>query len=343
MLIICTNYLGLDKRIVILGLIFKGIIIIISHILMMKDRIVGKYQGNEKGPLVIITSGMHGNEHAGVRALELVFKMLEVEPITNPSFSFKGTVLGLICNVQAYEQRKRYIQKDINRCWSKEHIDDILSTPEEKLENEDLEIRQLLQAIDDEIKSVNANEIFLMDIHTTSANGIFSIASQDPKSISLAKQLPAPVVLGLMDGISGTTLHYFSNHYRNIPCTAIAFEGGFHDDPLSVNRIIAAIISFFRSLGCISAEDVATIHDYILQQYSKGLPHSVYVRYKYHIDDNSLWEMLPGFHHFDQVYQGQKLAFYDGMDVYAPINGVILMPLYQAQGHDGFFICTVEK
>ncbi len=307
------------------------------------QRILGRYQGNEKGPLVIITAGMHGNEHAGVRALELVFKMLEVEPITNPYFKFQGSVIGLVGNVKAFEQRKRYINKDINRCWNTAHVDYILASPIEKLYDEDLEIRQLLEAIDAEIQSADAKEIFLMDIHTTSADGIFSIASQDKRSIELAKQLPAPVVLGLMDGISGTTLHYFSDHYRNIPCTAMAFEGGFHDDPLSVNRIIAAIISFFRSVGCIQSNDVSTTHDYILRQYSKGLPHAVYVKYKYHVDDNSLWEMLPGFSHFDQVYQGQKLAYYDGIEVYSPLNGYILMPLYQSQGHDGFFVCTLDR
>lgn len=307
------------------------------------NRVVGRYKGSENGPLVIITAGMHGNEHAGVRALDLVFKMLEVEPITNPSFKFQVSIIGLVGNVKAFAQRKRYIQKDINRCWSKEHVEYILTTPIEKLYDEDLEIRQLLEAIEAEVLETRATEIFLMDIHTTSADGIFSIASQDKRSIELAKQLPAPVVLGLMDGINGTTLHYFSGHFKNIPCIAMAFEGGFHDDPLSVNRIIAAIISFFRSIRCINPNDVSTTHDYILRQYSKGLPHAVYVKYKYHVDDNSLWEMLPGFSHFDQVYQGQKLAYYDGIEVSSPLNGYILMPLYQSQGHDGFFVCTLDR
>jgi len=52
-------------------------------------RIIGRYDGAERGPLLICTGGIHGNELAGVHALTLMLKMLEVEPITNESFSYK--------------------------------------------------------------------------------------------------------------------------------------------------------------------------------------------------------------------------------------------------------------
>jgi len=44
------------------------------------NRIIGRYDGSEKGPMLVCIGAMHGNEPAGVRAIELVLKMLDVEP-----------------------------------------------------------------------------------------------------------------------------------------------------------------------------------------------------------------------------------------------------------------------
>ena len=52
------------------------------------------YGGEQSGPSLLVFAGLHGNEPAGIKALQLVHKMLEVEPITNPSFDFKGEIIG---------------------------------------------------------------------------------------------------------------------------------------------------------------------------------------------------------------------------------------------------------
>jgi len=88
----------------------------------MTNRIIGDHIGDHHGPLLIVFGAMHGNEPAGVRALEMVFKMLEVEPITNPSFQFSGKLIGLIGNLQAYQKKVRFIDKDLNRSWKPDLI-----------------------------------------------------------------------------------------------------------------------------------------------------------------------------------------------------------------------------
>ena len=45
------------------------------------ERIIGKYTQGLPGPLLVCIGGMHGNERAGIRAIDLILKMLEVEPI----------------------------------------------------------------------------------------------------------------------------------------------------------------------------------------------------------------------------------------------------------------------
>ena len=70
---------------------------------------------------------------------------------------------------------------------------------------------------------------------------------------------------------------------------------------MSVNRCIVAVINIMRSIGTILPEDVANRHDQVLLDHSKELPKTVEVIYKYHVDDISLWEMIPeGFTNFEK-------------------------------------------
>ena len=89
---------------------------------MALERVIGQYTGEVKGPLLIVLGGMHGNEPAGVKAIDLLFKMLEVEPITNPEFKFHGKIIGIRGNLRALEEGKRFIVKDINRQWIPEQV-----------------------------------------------------------------------------------------------------------------------------------------------------------------------------------------------------------------------------
>ena len=85
-------------------------------------RVIGRYSGKEKGPLLICFGGMHGNELAGVKALEIMFDKLAVEPHTNPSFVFRGRMLGLRGNRKAMKFNKRFLVKDLNRQWTNENV-----------------------------------------------------------------------------------------------------------------------------------------------------------------------------------------------------------------------------
>ena len=89
--------------------------------------ITGDPEAKDAPIIVWMGYSVHGNEPAGVKALDLLFKMLEVEPITNPDFVYHGEIIGLIGNLSAFNQKKRYIQKDINRSWLPKHINFIKS------------------------------------------------------------------------------------------------------------------------------------------------------------------------------------------------------------------------
>jgi succinylglutamate desuccinylase len=48
--------------------------------------------------------------------------------------------------------------------------------------------------------------------------------------------------------------------------------------------------------------------------------------------------MEPGFRNFQSVSAGKLLARDHHGEVRAPLSGILLLPLYQAQGEDGFFL-----
>ena len=176
-------------------------------------------------------------------------------------------------------------------------------------------------------------------MHTTTAyGGIFSIATDDPESLRIAIELHAPVVKGMLKGIRGTTLHYFNNTNFEPETVAVCFESGQHEESLSVNRAIAAITNCMRTVGCVRGEDVENRHDKLLIEYSKGLPKVAELIMTHTIREGDEFRMVPNYKNFQAVKKGEVLAYDKNGPIKATADGHILMPLYQMQGDDGFFL-----
>jgi succinylglutamate desuccinylase len=303
------------------------------------QRIIGKHRGQRKGALVLAIGGIHGNELAGVKAIKTLFSMLEAEIIKKTDFQFQGTFVGLRGNLNALSQNVRFIEKDLNRQWSNKNVERILATNINNLQAEDAEVFDLLKTIQTLIEEENPSEILLVDLHTTSAEGgIFIVVNEDEKNLHIAKEIEAPVIKGLLNGISGTTLHYFNRQNFGIPTAAICFEAGSHFDPLSVTRSIAALVNALKAVNCIAEKDIETHHSAILKQYSKDLPALSTLLYCHKITDEDNFEMKLGYQNFQPIKKGEILATDKNGDILAPYDGRILMPLYQKQGSDGFFL-----
>ncbi len=293
-------------------------------------------------------AGMHGNEPAGVEALEIIFQLLLKEPISNPDFYYKGKIIGLLGNVEAYRNGRRNTIRDLNRQWTLNNVKRLLKTQENGIHSEDREMKELLGILKEEITTYQPESVILLDLHTTSAEGgIFSIATDDPESIRIAVELNAPVITGMLQGIQGTTLHFFTEanfSYLNLgnayprKVTGVAFEAGQHNDHLSVNRCIAAIINCMRSVGSVSANDVENRHDRLLREFSKDLPKIAALIKVHPIGPLDEFKMLPGYRNFQPVQQGEHLANDRHGTIESPEDSLILMPLYQPQGSDGFFL-----
>lgn len=310
------------------------------------SRIIGHYQGQEAGPLVIAIGGIHGNEPAGVQALAQLFELLDEEPQINPGFVFRGELLALRGNVGALARGLRFQDQDLNRIWQDDRIKRLrqeLETPftESTATYEEEELLELLNTIEIAIEEYQPTEVVLLDIHTTTAKGgIFTVTGDDMASLQLGAELYAPVIKGMLNGLTGTTLHYFrSNRFgEGIGLRAITFEAGSHNDPLSVDRALAATINLLRGCGCVQEADVRTLHDELLQKHSANLPRLTQLVYVHRIKPEDEFRMQPGYQNFQPVDRNETLGRDKNGPVHAPCAGYILMPLYQEQGDEGFFI-----
>lgn len=298
----------------------------------LMDRLIGRYGKFGAAKTFIVFAGIHGNEQAGIKALHELFAEFEANNV-----DFDGTVLGIAGNIKALEQNARFIHKDLNRQWYLTKIRKLGALPYGLLNTqEDIEQKEILELILD-IVNDKGKELMLIDLHTTSAlGGCFCITNTHPRSMELALSIPVPVINGMTAKISGTTLEYFDQ--LNLP--AIAYEAGQHEEPEAVQRMKAGLVAIFSNTSCLNAEAKKPYQkelDKMTADYAH-LPHNVQVVYRHPIEEEDEFVMNPGYSNFQKIKDGEVLAKDKHGDIVSHTDGMILMPLYQKKGDDGFFI-----
>ena len=93
-----------------------------------------------------------------------------------------------------------------------------------------------------------------------------------------------------------------------------------------------------RTIGAVDAQHVENQHDHLLREFSRGLPKVARLVMSYKVAPREEFIMLPAFRNFQKIHRGQVLAYSGGEPVIAEEDGLIIMPKYQEQGNDGFFI-----
>jgi len=293
-------------------------------------RVLGKYAANEAGPGLIVTAGVHGNEPSGIIAFNMVLQsLLRHKP------PFKGELTGLAGNKAALSNNVRFIDKDLNRVCFVEN--------EEKLKvgvnlgyHESLEFFALIREFE-AAQHEDITQIFFLELHTTSsASQPYISVNRDPNSCQFANKFPLPVVKGIEDYIPGH-VDYYLNHKGHVGCTV---EAGQHEALASIENHEAAIWLALHYAGCVAKEDIPDFdtHYERLSQLGAGLPASYEVIYRYEIGEDEDFKMNPGYVNFQKISKGEILARSDGRNIVSEWDARIFMPLYQAEGKDGFFI-----
>lgn len=298
------------------------------------DRIRWAVPGNENGPVLIIFAGIHGNETAGVHAVDHV-----AESLSEGGDTLNGSLYTITGNMKALELGVRYVDTDLNRLWEN-GFNRSQSSPAGEANHsveykESLEIKNAVEWILEKHRA-DASRFIFVDLHTTSSESCAFILINDTlANRSLAKKFPVPQILGFEENIHGTLLSYINN----LGHLSIGFEAGAHTSEASIERSRAFLwlTMHWLEMHTLSEQDVAEFEEQL--DIHPDLPDS-YFEVKYHkiVEDPEKFEMVRGFRNFDEIEKGTPLAKENGKWIEAPVKGRIFMPLYQKKGRDGFLI-----
>lgn len=288
--------------------------------------------GDEPGPLVVVTSGLHGNEPFGVAAARRVAAALAGSFRTG----LRGRFVALVGNVGALERDQRHVARDLNRMWTPGDLARARAPEAGPRDAEDRELAELVALLDD-LAPAPGVPVYLVDCHTASSPSVpFLVPLGGAEDLAFAGAIGIPVVAGLADRVDGTLLHYA----RARRWAAFGVEGGRHDDRGAVAHAAAVVALALARAGALTLDRARELEPGIaaLHAVESGLPSRIDVFHRHAVESSDGFAMRPGYVNFQRIVRGEILA----NDVRGPItaiaDGRILLPLYQGKGTDGFFI-----
>lgn len=293
------------------------------------ERLITHIEGNNQGPIVVFLAGIHGNEPSGVFALERLSQKL----VGNEK-DISGNIYALRGNINALEKGIRFEKEDLNRLWTKGRMQALnqkhvfISNPDQA---EQQDLYENLMSI------INRHEgpFYFMDLHTTSSHTIPFITLNDTiLNRKFTRQFPMPIILGIEEYLKGPALSYINE----LGYVAFGFEAGQHDEKQSVDNHEAFAYVSLVLTGVLP--ETKLFHRYMqrLKKATRGIGGFYEIFYRHEIQQEEEFIMRPGFVNFQTVRKNAYLAESNNEGIYAPHESRVLMPLYQTQGEDGFFL-----
>jgi predicted deacylase len=212
------------------------------------------------------------------------------------------------------------------------------------LPTEVFEQRALLDAIEREIARASG-PVVLLDMHSTSGDGPpFTITGNTSENRRLVDAIGVPSILGLQKNVRGTLLDLFDVLQR----PAIVLEGGQNTAPSTVEHHESALWLLLQAVGLLERlpPGERERHRERLDRLTRGLPGAVEICMRYGIDPGERFRMEPGYSNFQRVEKGELLARSGERgerEIRCPLRSILLMPLYQGQGTDGFFLALAAE
>jgi len=298
-------------------------------------RVIGRLGSGVDGPTLICLGSVHGNEPAGAIGLQRVVTALQ-----DGGIELSGELLALTGNRQALVLGVRWVEEDLNRIWLRDTVEELRAgaTPEG---SEAREIRELEAEIRGAIGRAR-DGLWFLDLHTTSGEGPpFGVLDDTLPNREFAAIFDIPFVVGLEEELDGTVLSYYvAKGFRTF-----GLECGQHDDPDSADRAEAAVWMALAGVGLLPEDAVPDLaaKRKLLRFGTRNLPRVVEIRHRHPVELTDDFRMLPGFVSFQRVAEGTLLAGDRRGEVRAVQRGRLLMPLYQRQGNDGFFLVRTVR
>lgn len=288
------------------------------------ERLVASIQKDPELPTLIFFCCIHGNERAGYVALQSFFEHLE-----SYSDRIQGNLFAIFGNQEAYLREHRFIDKDLNRIWTKSHLQESTRKDNVAEYHELTDIYNLLYDVLSNAKS----DVYCIDLHTTSGpTKPFIVMNDALKNRAFVRDLGYPVIFNVETFIEGSLL----NLLNDLGHVSMAFEGGEHYSQESVKEIKIFCYKTLFHTGMMSANDLIEIG--ISEKYFKSKSASYYeMVFRQDLKAGDKFEMLGNYLNFQKLKKGERIAKLNDTSIFAPKSFQIFMPLYQSKGEDGFF------
>ena len=256
-----------------------------------------------------------------------------------------GSFVAVAGNLAALARNERFLGRDLNRAWTADMVAQLRSRDPATDTVEDREQRELLEVFEDCLARARGPVVFV-DLHSSSADGASFICLADTiPNRRLAMALSVPTILGLEECIDGAVMEFFSE--RGL--VAVAIEGGQHGASTTVDNLEAALWLSLIAVGVVDCHELdpgqvdIERHRRTLRESGNGLPPVLEIRHRHVITPSDGFVMEPGFRSFQKVEKDRLLARDVRGELRAPEACRVLLPLYQGQGQDGYFLCRVVR
>lgn len=284
-------------------------------------------------PTLILVGSLHGNEPGGVDALRRVFAELRKDDAR-----VRGELIGLVGNVRALAAGARFLDRDLNRMWTPAQIAEAraaVATPGSVPAAEVAELAELADLLDELIARARG-PVYVIDLHTTSAEGVpFGIVGATEAHRGFANEFLLPGIVGIEEKLAGVLTRYLSER----GCITLAVEGGRNGSSAAAANLEAVITIALAASGVVDADDLSDLEwarDHLI--WARGdLPQLIEVTSRHEVRPEHQFRMEPGYANLQRTASGELLARDAAGEIRAPFDGVVLLPLYQPQGADGFF------
>ena len=291
------------------------------------ERFIGKLKGKTPGPTIVFFGGIHGNETAGVFALNNVFEKIKNLPIN-------GAVYGISGNLSALKVNQRFIKQDLNRLWINGNMESL--TTKDRLSIEEEEQQRLFEILQDILQN-ESGPFYFIDLHTTSSETLPFITINDALiNRKFSSQFPVPIVLGIEEYLDGPLLSYINQ----LGYVSLGFESGQHDALNAVTNGEAFIYLSLIYTGILDKKHIPNYERFetILEEESESIKDIFEVTYLYKLHEGEKFMMKSNYESFQNIRKGDVLATSEGKEIVSPSTAKLFMPLYQNKGKEGFFI-----
>ncbi len=293
------------------------------------EHVIAAFVGNSTGPTLVAVGSVHGNEPGGAIALKSV-----AEKLNGLAGKLKGRVYLLTGNTRALEAGVRFIDHDLNRSWTPTNLSSDRAVVMRD-SSERAELREL-DAILDGLLITALDEVFVLDLHSTSTGGMpFATVGDTLRNRDFARKFPVAILLGIEEQLDGTMLEYLNN----AGAVTLGFEGGQHySDETAANHEALVWLGLVNA-GVLDADVIPDFDKYKKRLANRHKRSRVFeVRHRHAITAEDEFVMKAGYANFDPIKKGEVLGSDRNGEVTAVESGLVLMPLYQKLGEDGFFI-----